>query len=217
MYQVIHGDCLEGIKDMDKDTFDLILSDPPYYEYQTGHRLDRTDKLSKPIQYQSRDDQIRTMQECIRVLKKDSALFLFSSWENDWWMHQALGNLVRNKIIWVKNNWTAGDLDGSFGNQYEVILLVAKGKWQYTGRRESDVWMMDRVGTNRIHPTEKPVELYKKIIENSTQPGDWILDPYGGSGASVIAALELNRHIITYEIDTEFYNRINNRIKEAGY
>jgi len=60
---------------------------------------------------------------------------------------------------------------------------------------------MDRVGTDRIHPTEKPVELYKKIIANSTREGDLILDPYGGSGASAVAALELNRNILVYELD----------------
>jgi DNA modification methylase len=71
-----------------------------------------------------------------------------------------------------------------------------------------------RIGTNRIHPTEKPVALYKQIIENASKPGDLILDPYGGSGSSAEAALELNRNILVYELDPEFKDRIDKRIAD---
>lgn len=214
MYQIFNSDCLEGLSRMDNEVFDLVLSDPPYFEYKTSHRKDKSSKLSQAIVYQDREDQVRTIQECIRVLKQDRAFFLFTNWEQDWWMQQALGTLLRNKIIWDKGNWSAGDLKGSFGNQYEVILLGAKGKWIYKGKRESDIWSIPRMGTSRTHPTEKPVELYKKIIENSTNEGDLILDPYGGSGSSVIAALELNRNILVYEIDKDYSEGIQRRVKQ---
>jgi len=213
MYQILNMDCMEGLTQMDNEIADLILIDPPYFDYKTGHRKDKESKLSQSMAQQSREDQIRTIQECIRVLKQDRAFFIFTNWEQDWWMQQALGNLLRNKIIWNKLNWTAGDLKGSFGSMYEVILLGVKGKWEYKGKREPDIWEIPRVGTTRIHPTEKPVALYKKIIENSTDEGAFIIDPYGGSGASVIAALALDRNILTYEIDTEYYDRIIERIK----
>jgi site-specific DNA-methyltransferase (adenine-specific) len=116
-------------------------------------------------------------------------------------------------IIWNKGNWTAGDLKGSFGNQYEVIFLGVKGKWEYKGKRESDLWEIPRVGSKRVHPTEKPVELYIKIILNSTNPGDNILDPYGGSGASALAALETGRNILVYEIDPYYHDKIQERIR----
>jgi len=217
MYKIINGDCLEAIKNMDSDLFDLILSDPPYMEYKTRHRQDKSDKLSQAIIYQDQKDQIETIRECIRVLKMDRAFFLFTNWRNIWWMQQPYQTFLRNMIIWDKGNWSMGDLKGSFGNQYEIILLGVKGKWEYKGKRESDIWAIPRVGTIRLHPTEKPVELYKKIIENSTDEGDLILDPYIGSGSSVIAALELNRNIIGYEIDPEYYQRSLGRIERAGY
>ena len=211
---VIKGDCLEAISQMDEGIFDLVLSDPPYFEYKTSHRKDKASKLSQAIVYQDRQDQIRVIQQCVRTLKKDRAFFLFTNWEQDWWMQQALGSLLRNKIIWNKGNWSAGDLKGSFGNMYEVILLGVKGKWEYKGKREPDIWEIPRMGTDRIHPTEKPVALYKKIIENSTDEGDLILDPYGGSGSSCIAALELNRNILVYEVDKEYKEGIDRRIYE---
>jgi len=211
---VLNEDCLEALTKMDGGIFDLVLSDPPYFEYKTSYRKDKESKLSQPIIYQDQRDQIRTVQECIRVLKQDRAFFLFSNWEQDWWMQQALGGLLRNKIIWNKGNWSVGDLKGSFGNMYEVVLLGVKGKWEYKGKREPDIWEIPRMGTDRIHPTEKPVELYKKIIENSTDEGDFILDCYGGSGSSAIAALELNRNILVYELDKDYYEGIQRRISE---
>jgi len=211
---VIQCDCLEAISQMDEGIFDLVLSDPPYFDYKTGHRKDKAGKLSQSLVQQSRDDQIRTIQECVRILKQDRAFFLFTNWEQDWWMQQALGTLLHNKIIWNKGNWSAGDLKGSFGNMYEVILLGVKGKWKYKGKREPDIWEIPRMGTDRIHPTEKPVELYRKIIENSTDEGDLILDPYGGSGSSAIAALELNRNILVYETDKDYYTGILRRIDQ---
>jgi len=214
---VICGDSLEALKQMDSEIFDLILSDAPYMEYKTGHRKDKEGKLSQPIIYQDQKDQQETIKECIRVLKMDRAFFLFTNWQNIWWMQQPNQSFLRNMIIWNKGNWSAGDLKGSFGNQYEVILLGTKGKWEYKGKRESDIWAIPRVGTNRIHPTEKPVELYMKIIENSTDEGDLILDPYCGSGASCIAALGLNRNIISFEIDKEYVERANRRIDGYKY
>lgn len=110
---------------------------------------------------------------------------------------------------------SAGDLEGSLGNKYEIIFLGVKGRgWKYKGDRIHDIWEIPRVGTNRIHSTEKPVDLYKKIIELSTNEGDLIIDPYGGSGASVIAAMETRRNIICYEIDKEYHSRIKRRVEQ---
>ena len=211
---ILNTDCLEGLTKIANDTIDLALVDPPYFDYKTSHRKDKKDNLSQGIAQQSREDQIRVVHECIRILKPDRAFFVFTNWEQDWWIQETLGNLLVNKIIWDKGNWTAGNLKGSFGNQYEVILLGVKGKWKYTGKRESDIWLITRMGTKRIHTTEKPVALYEEIIKNSTEEGALILDPYLGSGASAEAAIKLGRHILGYEIDEIYYKRILERINK---
>ena len=214
MHKVILGDSLEAISQMDGGIFDLAVIDPPYYDYRTGHRKDRKGKLSQSLVQQPREEQIQTIHQCIRTLKQDRAFFVFTNWENIWWIQQRFEGIFRNMIIWDKGNWSAGDLKGSFGNKYEVIFLGVKGRWEYKGKREHDIWEIPRVGTDRIHSTEKPVALYKKIIENSTDEGAMILDPYGGGGSSVIAALELNRNILAYEIDPEYKAGIDRRIAE---
>jgi len=219
MYKIYNSDSLEGLKAMDDEVADLALIDPPYFDYKTSHRKEgKEHKFGQSMAQQSREDQILTILEAIRVLKQDRAFFVFTNWENIYWMQEPLYTHLRNMIIWDKGNWSAGDLKGSFGNKYEVILLGCKGKWQYKGKREHDIWAADeqynlnRVGTKRSHATEKPVDLYKKIIENSTEFGQLIIDPYLGSGASLIASLELDRNFIGWEIDPEYYNRIQERI-----
>lgn len=213
--QIMNADCLEHLTQMDTGIADLVLIDAPYFSYVAGHRKDKEDKLSQPLVEQSLEDQLRTVQECIRILKDGHAFFYFTNWQESWWFQQRFHSFLRNEIIWEKNNWSMGDLEGSLANKYEVIFLGVKGRgWKYKGERIHDIWQIDRVGTNRLHPTEKPVELYKRIIELSTDEGDLIIDPYGGSGASVIAAIETRRNIICYEIDEEFYKRILKRVKE---
>ena len=142
--QVFNTDCLEALTQMDDEIFDLVLQDPPYMEYATHHRKDKEGKLSQGILYQDRDDQIRVVQESIRVLKPNGAFFFFTNWENIWWIQKPLEGILRNMIVWDKGNWSAGDLKGSFGNQYEIIFLGTKGKWKYKGKRESDIWSIPR-------------------------------------------------------------------------
>lgn len=215
MHKVILGDSLEALTKMDDNIFDLILVDAPYFDYKTGHRKDKGGKLSQSLVQQTRPDQLRAVQECIRVLKDGKSFWYFTNWQEAWWFQQRFHTFLHNEIIWDKGNWSAGDLYGSFGNKYEVVFLGTKGKgWKYKGARIHDVWDIPRVGTKRIHSTEKPVDLYKKIIELATDEGDWILDPYGGSGASVIAALELNRNIVCYEIDPVYKEQIERRVSE---
>lgn len=216
MYNIVCGDCLEALKQMDDEIFDLVLLDAPYFNYKTGHRQDKSDKLSQSLVQQDRRDQLEVVQECIRTLKSGCAFFYFTNWQEAWWFQQRFYTFLRNEIIWDKGNWAAGHLEGSFGNRYEVIFLGTKGRgWKYRGgKRINDIWEdIPRVGTSRIHPTEKPIDLYKRLIELSTDEGSFILDPYLGSGASVIAALETNRNILGYEIDPEFHNRIERRIE----
>jgi DNA modification methylase len=225
LHRIYNEDSLQVMETMVDDTFNLVLLDPPYTDYRTHHRKDKENKLSQSLAQQSRDDQIGTVREAIRLLQPGSAFFFFTNWQEAWWFQQAFQprGFLRNQIIWDKGNWTAGDLGGSLANTYEVIFLGCKGKgWTYRGSRIPDIWTPDsfpgydlsRVGTNRIHATEKPVDLYKLIIEISTDEEDWILDPYMGSGASVIAALELNRNIIAYDVDEEYFHRAEERIKQ---
>jgi len=222
---IIHGDCLEALKAMDNEIFDLCLIDPPYFDYKTNYRKDKTGKLSQSLIQQSRDDQLEVMRECLKKLKPDSAFFFFTNWQEAWWFQSQFYTHLRNMIIWDKGNWTAGDLDGSLANTYEVVFLGTKDKnWKFNGERIPDIWgnqyekeakyNLNRVGNNRIHSTEKPVDLYKKCIEIATKPGALIFDPYVGSGSSAEACHRTGRQFLGYELDETYHRLACERIKK---
>jgi DNA modification methylase len=225
---IILGDCLQALKDMpNEEIFDLCLLDPPYFDYKTGHRKDKEGKLSQSLVQQSREDQLIVVQECLNRMKQGSAMFFFTNWQEAWWFQERFHTHIRNEIIWEKGNWAAGDLDGSFGCRYEVAFLLTKGKWHYRGSRIQDIWSnsfppfkeqgydLSRCGTDRIHATEKPVDLYRLCINVSTDPGMFVLDPYVGSGSSAEAAYRTNRNFLGYEVDQEYHKRATERINNV--
>ena len=214
---ILHGDSLEGLLKMDTGVADIALIDPPYFDYKTGHRKDKQGKLSQSLVQQDRVDQLRTVEECIRVLKMDRTFWFFTNWQEAWWFQERFmpRGLIRNQIIWNKGNWTAGDLTGSFGNMYEVIFFGVKGNWKLKDKRINDLesWDIPRVGTDRLHPTEKPVELYTQILELATEPGALVVDPYVGSGASAEAALKTGRLYIGWDVDGYYAEIARRRIE----
>lgn len=113
---------------------------------------------------------------------------------------------IKNIIVWVKNNWTAGDLKGAYAHQYEFLIYATKGRALLNGKRLSDVWNFPRVvGKEQKHPNQKPLALIKQILEKSSKEGDLILDPFAGVGTVAKACSEMNRDNISYEIDEKYY------------
>ena len=118
-------------------------------------------------------------------------------------------------IIWVKNNWTAGDLKHAFGRQYEICFYANKGQCDIEGKRITDIWHFDRVsGNKQLHQNQKPVELIKQCILKSSKEGDIVFDGFGGSGTTAIACLETNRKYILVEKDPKYYEMSVKRVEE---
>lgn len=116
-------------------------------------------------------------------------------------------------IVWVKNNWTAGDLEHAYGKQYELCFYVNKGLRKINGKRITDVWDSKNIkGLNRvvcgeqIHQNQKPLELIKMMIEKSSNENDIVFDPFCGSGTTCVASKETNRRFLGIEIDKEYFN-----------
>lgn len=113
---------------------------------------------------------------------------------------------VKNLLVWVKNNWTPGDLEGNYGHQHEFIIFAHKGRRHLFGKREPNVLHFDRVGTTALqHQTEKPLKLLEYLIQKSTAVGETVLDMFMGSGSTCLAAKHTNRNYIGIEIDPQWY------------
>ena len=108
-------------------------------------------------------------------------------------------------IIWAKNTFTLGRSD--YQRQFEPILYGWKegGKHHWCGARDQgDVWLVDKPARNDLHPTMKPVELVKRAIENSSVPGGIVLDPFAGSGTTLIACAQSGRQARLIELDPKY-------------
>jgi len=203
------GDCLEVMKLLPNESIDLILTDLPYLiSYKTNYRKDKNHKFCSPITNDNNPDVIRKFL-CIsyNLLRNNSAIYCFTSWKTIGFFKILFEQYfkIKNVIIWVKNNWTAGDLEAQYGQQYECILYANKGRAYIKGKRLSDVWYFNRVsGTSQEHQNQKPVILIEQILRKHTNKQDLVLDPFLGSGTTAVACERLNRRWIGIEISEEY-------------
>ena len=118
-------------------------------------------------------------------------------------------------IVWVKNTFTLGRSD--YQRQYEAILYgwPARGKRFFIeARNEADVWEYPRPRRNDLHPTMKPIPLVERAIANSSLPEQVVVDPFGGSGTTLIAAERLGRKARMIELDPAYCDVIARRWAE---
>lgn len=209
------------MSNLKNNSIDLIVTDPPYLmDYKTNYRKDKRHDFCKPIIGDNDEVLIKSfIKESYRVLKDDSAMYVFcNSNRIDFFKKEieTVGFKIKNIIVWVKNNWTAGDLKASFGKQYEFIILANKGRAFFNGKRLSDVWEFDRVvGKNQVHQNQKPIELIERMILKHSVPGGVVLDPFMGSGTTGVACLKNSREFIGYELDKRYFEIAEERIKEV--
>jgi len=125
---------------------------------------------------------------------------------------RAAGGKWSTFIIWAKNTFTLGRAD--YQRQYEPILYgwPEGGKRHWCGARDQgDVWQIKKPHKNELHPTMKPVELVERAIRNSSRAGDVVLDPFGGSGTTLIAAEKSGRIARLMELDPKYADVIVRR------
>ena len=109
-------------------------------------------------------------------------------------------------------NWYRGS--------YELIIFAVKNKsCRHFGGGERDIWQVKNgvaaAIVNRLHQSQKPIELMERMIKNSSTEGETVLDPFLGSGTTAIAAMNLNRQFVGFELDEHFFNIAEKRIAEA--
>ena len=214
--RIIQDDCIKVMKDLPDNSVDLILCDPPYLmNYRTNRRKNKNHRFCAPITNDDSPGFVNALiEQCYRKLKPNRALYMFCNDTHVDFFKQELEKWfnIRNLIVWIKNNHTAGDLEAAFGKRYEFIFLVNKGRSLFRGRRLTDIWSLDdseRKALNhdsrpKLHQNQKPIPLLKRCILLHSDPGDLILDPVCGSGSALIAAAELGRDYTGIEIEPEY-------------
>jgi site-specific DNA-methyltransferase (adenine-specific) len=194
------------MKQLPGASVDFVLTDPPYvadYEDRRGRHVtnDQT-----PWQV------IETWGQVARVMKADTLCFSFYSWSHIDAFAEAwnLAGLIRvGHIVFAKPYASAQSYTRY---SHECGYLLAKGSPELPEHPVSDVMPWHYSG-NRRHPTEKSVETLKPIIEAFTKAGDLVLDPYAGSGSSLVASALLNRRYLGIEIDAKYCEGARRRLQ----
>ncbi|MCW5982711.1 MAG: site-specific DNA-methyltransferase [Bryobacteraceae bacterium] len=191
---------------LDGGLADMIFCDPPYgvsYEGKTAKKLKiANDALGGKFQEFLR-------QACANMLAvTKGAVYICMSSSELHTLYQAFteaGGHWSTFVIWAKHHFTLGRSD--YQRMYEPILYGwRKGTDHYWcgARDQGDVWLVKRPAANREHPTAKPVELMTRAIRNSSKTRDTVLDPFGGSGSTLIACEKTGRQARLLEIDPKY-------------
>lgn len=125
----------------------------------------------------------------------------------------------RQTLIWVKNNATFSPLGVTYHWGHEPVFYGWKPGEKHvdnTDRKQTTVWHIDRPAASPLHPSTKPIELVARALEHSTREGDLVLDPFGGSGTTAIAAAQMGRRAYVIELDPAFAAAIIYRLEQIG-
>ncbi len=202
------GDCIQLLKSISNNSIDFMITDPPYgIDYVSNHYKHKNNPHKEIKNDASVDQEFnkKWIAEASRSLKVDSAIMIFTRWDvwNEWVNLISPYWNIKNMIVWVKNNWSVGDLTGNVGNQHELIIFATRGKFKIHGKRYTNVWNFNRVPPKR-HPTEKPLGLINRGIKLCTNENDTVLDPFLGSGTTLEACYQTDRNCIGFEIEEKY-------------
>lgn len=214
------GDCLGavGLSTIAGKSIDHAILDAPYSEHvehgqavsgrRTGQAVVRKDAIG--VGWLTRTDVSLLCEHLARVTKR--WIVAFCAWEQSHWYAESLaecGRYVRT-CAWAKPDATpqlTGDRPATWGECMVVGYATDKGRmrWNGGGKRGLYVHGVCRGVERSDHPTQKPLSLMREIVEDFTDPGDVVIDPFAGSGSTGVACLQLGRRFVGFEKNPDYY------------
>lgn len=230
--KILLGDSFKLLKEIPDKSIDLIVTDPPYLLTQKTS-LDRnasdnifTKKIMKiagELKESELDnfDTIEWCKEAIRVMKKINIYIWCSKLQIpmyfDFFIKEHGCNF--NILEWIKTN-PVPNFKNQYSNDKEFCLYFRKGGYCVPkDMRSSRTYFLQPINIEEKerygHPTIKPLNIIKQLIENSSKEGEVVLDPFIGSGTTAVACVEMNRQYLGMEKNEKFYNIALKRVEEA--
>lgn len=219
------GDSRNILRHMDDASVDCIVTDPPFgIALHSEGAATTNSRLAANIGHNYDDDpyKIKDMldmvfKECARILKPDGHAYFFFHHNRYQEILTILerhfqGAVEPTPVIWIKNTAGIGDPNRSWVYAYEPMFFVNRGRMLAKPRAFNYIQVDTVPGKSKIHPTEKPTALLRHIIEASAVEGEVVLDPFAGSGSTLVAAFEQSCKFIGIELEEAFYNRIVDRL-----
>ena len=214
-----NGDSLKILETLEDGCIDVVLTDPPYGINYVSNRSIFDDAITKRgLLNDGKEEAFKLLDKTCEILQRKTAnnahLYFFCSWSvfSDFEKIISKYFTIKTPIVWDKGNKGSGDLDNDWGNQTEIVLYCVKGK-KLVNTRRGNLISVSRLHTSKmVHPTQKPIELIKEILKVSVTDGDFVVDPFMGSGSTIKAANELKYKSLGIELDNEMFNIANNFI-----
>jgi len=214
-----HGDAAEIMPLLSDKEFKAITTDPPFgiswkSNWTAKHLQKEVLKGDKDLTWMG-----DFLVDCERLLQPEGSLYVMTRWDKIGFLIGLIRNLtklnIRNCIVWDRIIHGLGDMK-SYAPVYDLILYATEGKPDLlSDYRFTNLWSINRENDRSTnHPTSKPVALFEKMLVCSTQQGDLILDPFVGSGPSLVAANKLGRSAIGIEIDEYFCSLAAQRLQQ---
>lgn len=234
-HRLICGDCTDREvveRVMEGERVDMVFTDPPYnVSYQDNESVEslrkrnrRTDGLTISNDTMTDDDFFRFLIAALNNarLPEGKPFYLCAPpgypetlFRNA--LNSVSGWSLRQCIVWVKNQFVFGRQDYHYRHE-SILYGWVEGAAHYflDDRTQDTVWEIDRPRVSEFHPTMKPVELPTRAIKNSSRANDLIYDPFLGSGTTMVATNNLNRHCFGIEIDPSYVAVTLERMKGLG-
>lgn len=207
--RIIHGDCTQVLPQLPAESADFVLTDPPYlvsYRERTGRSIpgDGSDTWLRP-----------TFMELYRVLKPDSFAVSFYGWphaDRFQTAYKSAGFRICGQFVFPKPYVSSVKY---LKCQHESAFLLVKGRPPFPKKPISDVVPWPVNTGNKLHPTQKPLGILKPLIEAFTNPGELVLDPFAGSGSTLLAAQQLGRKFLGIELGAGYHAIAQERLRSC--
>ena len=226
--KVIQGDCLEILKELPDKCVDLVLTDPPY---NTGMTADSSStRLKNFFNDKYTDEEYLKLvrggvEQMFRVLKEDKGIYVFMSWKKiGIWIDELnrAGFKVKNCIVWDKVIHGLNYMNYAY--THEMIIFAAKGAFLPNHKALGspywkDIWHISRNQDsnqdNSHHETVKCDGVLEPPIQHASNVGDIVLDPFAGTGSSLVISKRNKRNFIGIEISPEYCKIAQERLDKT--
>lgn len=220
---IYEGDAREVLPNFETESFALVVTDPPYgKEYVSNQRVQRFEAMALDGG-EDREEVRGVLRECVRLVAQNRHLYVFGP-------DDVLTGLKISKpvsLVWDKTMMSGGDLAASWGPSHEPIWFAVSAHRHggQTGRdtlssrlRKGTVLRVPRPTGRKVrHPSEKPVALLAELIESSSRVGEKVLDPFGGSGSTAVAAIVRGRRAVLIEANPGYVELAIRRVQAAEF
>lgn len=216
---IYNMDCIQGMRTIPDKSIDMVLTDIPYGAV-TKNGKDRAKyagqlrKLDKGKADEITFDLIEFLEEVSRI--SNGGVYIFCGIEQVSTIFSYFDNqkdfMVR-QCAWKKANPAPSNGQHMWLSTMENCIFAKRRKTKFNAVCKPSVWEFP-ISRGKLHPTQKPLELFEYLLKASTDEGDLILDPCMGSGTTAVACENLKRNWIGFELEKEYYDIANNRVKQ---